>query len=105
MRKDQSLGAWQRSSYRLTQPPVSTALILLGGSNAEFLMRNSWSSLVKMSFVTTPILSLSLNLLQMASVSAVFPLPTGPPCPTVKALSSQLRREKSGRSRSPNFPG
>lgn len=39
-----------------------------------------------MSFVTMQRLYLSLNTLHRANISAVFPEPTGPPMPTVKAL-------------------
>ena len=66
------------------QPPVSTHLILSSG-NASFLTKNSQSSLVKISLVTTHIPWSSRRYLHRANTRAVFPDPTGPPIPTVNA--------------------
>ena len=73
------------------QPPVSTARIRSAG-RASLRTRNSASSRVKMSFVTTPSERESRSARQSARTSAVFPLPTGPPMPTVNA-----RRRRSSR--------
>lgn len=64
--------------------------------------RNSASSRVKISFVTHAMLYSSRNRMQSWRTSAVFPLPTGPPIPTVKLRWSSDRAK--GRSRSPNSP-
>uniref|UniRef100_A0A7C8ZPW6 Uncharacterized protein n=1 Tax=Opuntia streptacantha TaxID=393608 RepID=A0A7C8ZPW6_OPUST len=77
------------------QPPVSTARILSSGS-APCLIKNSPSSLVNISLVTAARLYLSLNNLHKASIRAVFPVPTGPPIPTVKALSLKSLVDKGG---------
>ena len=84
------------------QPPVSTARMRSVGS-ASFRTRNSASSRVKMSLVTTPRLIRSRSSRHSASTSAVFPLPTGPPTPTVNARSRVSRR--IGRSRWWKWPG
>ena len=60
----------------------------LFASRASCLVRNSPSSRVKMSFVTAHRLYLSRNLLHSCSMSAVFPLPTGPP---VRAMSDLIQ--------------
>ena len=89
------------------QPPVSTAEMRSAGS-ADLRVRNSASSRVKMSFVTTPSDRSSRSRRHSASVRAVFPLPTGPPMPTVKARSAHLRdAQKAGRpvSRASKLPG
>lgn len=52
------------------------------GARALFLIKNSPSSLVKISFVTAAMLNLSRRALQRANMRAVFPEPTGPPIPT-----------------------
>ena len=60
--------------------PVSTGLIR---SSANTAMRRSASasSVVKMSLVTTTMLTVGANCRHSAATNAVLPLPTGPPIP------------------------
>ena len=66
------------------QPPVSTPT-MRSGVRALWRMRNSASSRVKMSFVTTPSSNSLRSRSHNALSKAVLPVPTGPPMPTVKA--------------------
>mmetsp|Transcript_8242 Transcript_8242/g.20128 ORF Transcript_8242/g.20128 Transcript_8242/m.20128 type:complete len:233 (+) Transcript_8242:222-920(+) len=85
------------------QPPVSRHAMRSAGS-ASLRVRKSQSSFVKMSFVTTQRLYLSRRWRHMESTRAVFPLPTGPPMPTVKARCLKSRLVVRGGSRSSYFP-
>ena len=69
-------------------------------------MRNSASSFVKISLVTAATTIWSRSRWQRASISAVFPLPTGPPTPTVNARF-RSRAPGAGRARGsgPGRPG
>lgn len=86
------------------------------------LVKNSPSSLVKMSLVTAATLKRSRSFLHRASIRAVFPEPTGlggvsiltnilcayhayPPMPTVNARSSQSLPSMIGISRPMKLPG
>ena len=79
--------------------PVSTAVILSGGS-ALLRVRNSASSRVKMSLVTTASDILSRSAEHSLSVSAVLPDPTGPPIPTLcrtREFTSCVQRARARR--------
>lgn len=83
------------------QPPVSMARMRSAGS-APCRSRKSPSSRVKMSLVTAAMLNLSRRSWHSASISAVLPVPTGPPMPTVNAR--RVYERASGIARSPNSP-
>ena len=78
-------------------PPVSTARMRSIG-NASCFAKNSPSSFVNISFVTATMFSLLsysvasfVKYPHSCNINAVFPVPTGPPIPTVKHLSEKSR--------------
>ena len=66
--------------YSNNNSPVSTAR-MRSEVSALFLIRNSPSSLVNISFVTAQRLYWSRSFKHNDNINAVFPLPTGPPIP------------------------